>query len=158
MLAIGAVGREASTTVIGGAEQLWNQGLEIVAGLVLSTAVIAPGLQIFFMLGIALGALPKTPPRWVGVLLRHLPTARTWSMIEVMMLGVLVALVKIADYAKVIPGTALFALGGLVFLLAAIETTFDPKEVWDRIRWADDDARREESKQTGEARSWTLQP
>ena len=48
-----------------------------------------------------------------ATLLRHHPTTRTWSMIEVMMLGVLVALIKIADYATVIPGLALFALGAL---------------------------------------------
>ena len=39
-------------------------------------------------------------------------------MIEVMLLGVLVALIKIAELATVIPGIALFALGALVFLLA----------------------------------------
>lgn len=37
-----------------------------------------------------------------------------------MLLGVLVALVKIADYATVLPGVALFMLGTLVALLAAI--------------------------------------
>ncbi len=45
-------------------------------------------------------------------------------MIEVMLLGVLVALTKIADYATVILGTALFALFGLVILLAAIQSCF----------------------------------
>ena len=59
-------------------------------------------------------------------------------MIEVMMLGVLVALVKIADYATVIPGMALFVLGTLVFLLAAMQSSFDSREVWSRIRWAED--------------------
>ena len=92
--------------------QLWHDGREIVAGLVLFTAVIAPALQIGFMLAIVLGAHRARPPRWVGTLLRHHPTTRTWSMIEVMMLGVLVALIKIADYATVIPGLALFVLGG----------------------------------------------
>jgi paraquat-inducible protein A len=57
-------------------------------------------------------------------------------MIEVMLLGVLVALIKIADYATVIPGVALFGLGGLVFLLAAMQASFDPREVWNRIAWA----------------------
>jgi len=57
-------------------------------------------------------------------------------MIEVMMLGVLVALVKIADYATVIPGLALFVLGALVFVLAAMQASFDPREVWSRIEWA----------------------
>ena len=57
------------------------------------------------------------------------------------MLGVLVALIKIADYATVIPGMALFVLGALVFVLAAMQASFDPREVWERIEWADDGAR-----------------
>jgi paraquat-inducible protein A len=137
MLGLTIVGREASTTVLGGAVHLWEGGQEIVAGLVLFTAVIAPALQIGFMLAIVLGALRERPPNWVGTLLRHQPTTRTWSMIEVMMLGVLVALVKIADYATVIPGMALFVLWVLVFLLAGMQASFDVREVWDRIEWAE---------------------
>ena len=60
-------------------------------------------------------------------------------MIEVMMLGVLVALTKIADYATVVPGLALFVLAALVFVLAAMQSGFDPHEVWERIEWADAD-------------------
>ena len=142
MLGLTVVGHEAFTTVFGGAVQLWQDGQQIVAGLVLFAAVIAPGLQIGFMLAIVLGAHRKRPPRWVGTLLRHHPTTRTWSMIEVMMLGVLVALIKIAELATVIPGIALFALGALVFLLAAMQASFDPREVWDRIEWAYEVAQR----------------
>lgn len=142
MLGLAAVGRQASTTVVGGAQQLWNDGRELVAGLVLFTAVIAPALQIGFILAAALGARRARPPRWVGMLLRHHPTTRTWSMIEVMLLGVLVALIKIAELATVIPGLALFALGGLVFLFAAMQASFDPREVWERVEWAAPDARR----------------
>jgi len=141
MLGLTAVGRGASTTVLGGAQHLWRDGREVVAALVLFTAVIAPALQIAFMLAILLGVQRTQPPRWVGMLMRHHPTARTWSMIEVMLLGVLVALIKIADYATVVPGLALFALGGLVILFAAIQTTFDPGEVWERVVWADAAAR-----------------
>jgi paraquat-inducible protein A len=142
MLGLTIVGRAASTTVIGGAEHLWSNGQQMVAVLVLLTAVIAPALQIGFMLAIVLGAHRERPPRWVGTLLRHHPTTRTWSMIEVMMLGVLVALVKIADYATVIPGMALFVLWVLVFLLAGMQASFDSREVWERIQWAEDGARR----------------
>jgi len=89
------------------------------------------------MLAIVLGARGERPPRWVGPLMRHHPTTRTWSMIEVMMLGVLVALIKIADYATVIPGVALFVLGALIFVLAGMQASFDPREVWERIEWAE---------------------
>jgi len=141
MLGLTVVGHQAFTTVFGGALQLWRDGEKIVAGVVLFAALIAPGLQIGFVLAIVLAAHREHPPRWVGTLLRYLPSTRTWSMIEVMLLGVLVALIKIAELATVIPGVALFALGGLVFIFAAIQASSDRHEVWDRIEWAEAGAR-----------------
>jgi paraquat-inducible protein A len=136
MLGLTAVGHSASTTVFGGARQLWQDGQGVVAVLVFFAVVVAPALQITFMLAIGIGALRDPVPRWVGTLLRHHGTTRTWSMVEVMMLGVLVALIKIAELASVTAGTGLFALGGLIFVLAAMQANFDPREVWDRIEWA----------------------
>jgi paraquat-inducible protein A len=138
MLGLSAVGHHASTTLFNGARHLWENDQQIVAVLVLFTAVVAPALQIGFMLAVTLGARRTRPARWVGTLMRHHPTTATWSMIEVMILGVLVALIKIAELASVIAGLALFALGGLVFLLAAMQAAFDPDEVWSRIEWAED--------------------
>jgi paraquat-inducible protein A len=140
MLGLHAAGREAFTTVVGGAHQLWLDGQQIVAVLVLFAAVISPALQIGFLLLIVLGCRCEHPPAWVGMFLRHLDFTRTWSMIEVMLLGVLVALTKIADYATVIPGVALFALFALVVLLAAMQSCFDPREVWQRVNWAEPEA------------------
>jgi len=142
MLGLTAFGHEAYTTVFGGAEHLWATGWEGVAVLVFFTAVLAPGLQIGFMLAILIGAYREHPPHWVGTLLRFYSRVSTWSMIEVMILGVLVALIKIAEDARVIPGVALFVLGALIFLIAVIEASFDPREVWARVAWAETAARR----------------
>ena len=75
--------------------------------LVLFAAVVAPALQIGFLLLIVLGVQHEPSPRWARELLRYHPTTRTWSMIEVMLIGVLVVLIKIADYATVVLGVAL---------------------------------------------------
>ncbi len=137
MLGLTVVGRESFTTVVGGVEKLWNNGQQLVAVLVLFAAVLSPALQIGFLLLISIGSRRERPPAWVGLLLRHIHFTRTWSMIEVMLLGVLVALTKIADYATVIPGVALFCLFALVFLLAAMQSCFDPREVWNRVEWVE---------------------
>lgn len=142
MLGLSAVGHQAFTTVYGGVQHLWDNGQPLVAGLVLFAAIISPALQIGIQLLILIGCQREHPPVWVGLLLRHLNFTRTWCMIEVMMLGVLVALTKIADYATVIPGIALFSLGALIVLLAAMQTSFDPREVWSRVEWAEPAARR----------------
>src|SRR5262249_41603194 len=98
MLGLSVVGHSASTTVVGGVQQLWNDGQRVVAVLVLFAAVVAPALQIGFLLLIVLGVQHEPSPRWVGELLRHHPTTRIWSMIEGMLSGLLVAPYKIADY------------------------------------------------------------
>lgn len=152
MLGLEAVGHSAFTTVLGGAQQLWRDDLQIVAVLVLFAAVIAPGLRIGFMLGIQLGMLREHPPRWVGTLLRHQPMARTWSMIEVMLIGVLVALIKIAELATVIPGIALYSLAALVFVMTAMQASFDPRQVWERVGWTESASRPAELS-TGTARA-----
>jgi paraquat-inducible protein A len=54
-----------------------------------------------------------------------------------MILGILVALIKIAELATVEPGIAMYAVGALVVLFAAIMITADPSEAWKRIEWAD---------------------
>ena len=64
MLGLTILGRAASTTVIGGAQHLWDDGQETVSALVFFTAVLAPALQIIFMLAIVLGARRK--PRHDG--------------------------------------------------------------------------------------------
>jgi len=142
MLGLTVVGRRAFTTVFGGVEHLWHTGWDSVSILVLFTAVVAPGLQIGMMLVILIGAKWGSQRRWVGELLRYYPMISNWSMIEVMILGVLVALIKIAELATVIPGLALFVLGSLIFLIAAIEASFDPRAVWERLEWADPSARK----------------
>jgi paraquat-inducible protein A len=53
-----------------------------------------------------------------------------------MMLGILVALIKIAELATVTPGIGMFAAGTLVVLVAAMMVSFDPHEVWQRVEWA----------------------
>ena len=142
MLGLSVIGHQAFTTVFGGVQHLWSNGQPLVAGLVLFAAIISPVLQIGVQLLVVIGCERERPPAWVGLLLRHLTFTRTWSMIEVMMLGVLVALTKIADYATVIPGIALFSLGALIVLLAAMQTIFDPREVWSRVEWVESTAHR----------------
>ena len=141
MLGLSVAGRKSFTTVIGGALHLWNNDEQIVGILVLFTAVIAPAMQLGLMLAVVLAAMRDPVPTWAGSLFRHHPTAATWRMIEVMLLGVLVALIKIADYATVIPGAALFILTALIFLFAAIQASFDPRVLWERLEWADTAAR-----------------
>jgi paraquat-inducible protein A len=53
-------------------------------------------------------------------------------MLDVLMLGILVALVKLAALARIVPGVALFSFGALLVLLSLLNTSFTTTEVWRR--------------------------
>jgi paraquat-inducible protein A len=85
-----------------------------------------------------LAAIRRPPaPLWVGEMMRWSHHMQPWSMNEVMILGILVALIKIAELATVEAGIGMYAMGGLVVLFPAIALSIDEDETWKRIEWAD---------------------
>jgi paraquat-inducible protein A len=137
LMDLSVVGRTASTTIVGGAYEMWLQDEQITGALVAFCAVIAPGGYLLFMLALLLAARRSPAPSWVGEMLRWVRHFNTWSMLEVMMLGILVALIKIAELATVEAGIGMYAVGALLLLFPAIMVTFDAHDLWQNIEWAD---------------------
>jgi paraquat-inducible protein A len=135
LMGLSAVGRQTSTTILGGAYELWLQGYQVTAAAVAFACVLAPAAYLSFLLAVLWMVARPRLPKWVGGLLRHASFMLSWSMPEVMLLGILVALIKIAALATVVPGVGLYAMGVLVVLLAAIKLTFDPRQIWQRLEW-----------------------
>jgi paraquat-inducible protein A len=135
LMGLSAVGRYSDTTIAGGMRQMWAQGERVTAVIVAFCAMVAPGGYILFMLTVLLAARRPPAPAWIGEVLRGASSLQPWSMSEVMILGILVALIKIAELATVEPGVGMYAMGALVLLLAAIAMTFEVSEVWKRIEW-----------------------
>jgi len=137
LMDLSAVGRYASTTVAGGAYEMWMQGEAITGALIAFCAVLAPGGYILFMLAVLLAARRSPVPRWVTELLRWASHFHVWSMLEVMMLGILVSLVKISELATVETGIGMYAIFALMILFPAIAVSFDARDLWRRVEWAD---------------------
>ena len=136
LLVLSAAGRESSTTLVGGAYRMWELGSEVSALVVGFCAVAAPIGYVALLLVVLLMVRHGPAPHWVATLLRAADRLRPWSMNDVLLLGLLVALTKIAQLATVIAGPAMYAVGALVLLLPAIVSSFDARAVWSRIDWA----------------------
>lgn len=126
-------GRQDTAYLLAGIRELYGQGMPLLASVVLATTVIAPalhiGLLIYLYLPLALG---RRPPAFVSAL-RAVQAVLPWSMLEIFLLGVLVAGVKLAEQATIVPGPAAWALGLLVIVLAAAATQVHPHRLWDRV-------------------------
>ena len=116
---------------------MWLEGEPIVGVLVAFCAVVAPGAYLVFMLTLLLAARRPLPPPWIAEMLRWAHHFQMWSMLEVMMLGILVALIKIAQLATVQAGVGMYAVGVLILLIPAITVSFSAHDLWQRIEWVD---------------------
>jgi paraquat-inducible protein A len=135
LMELHVVGRFASTTIPGAAYEMWVQGQLVVSVLVLFCAVLAPAGYVLFMLILLLAARRTPIPHWAAEMLRWVSHIQVWSMLEVVMLGVLVALTKIAQLASVDPGIGMYAFGATILLIPAIMSSFDKRELWQRVEW-----------------------
>jgi paraquat-inducible protein A len=126
-------GTLVETTLFGAARVLYDDGVWPLAGLVFVTTLLMPLLDMvavtYVLLPLRTGHIPRRP----DIVLRVLRRVTPWGMIEVLILGMLVALVKLAAIATVVPGIAMLAFGGVMLLLAAAAASFDPHDIWTRI-------------------------
>ena len=76
----------------------------------------------------------RPPPPYAWLVFRLAEDAAPWAMLDVFLVGVLVAVVKLLDLASVSAGVALVALVALMLLTAASSATLDREAVWQRIR------------------------
>jgi paraquat-inducible protein A len=126
-------GRITQTTLASGVFDLWEQGVIGVAVLVAFTAVLAPLVQLVLLLYVLLPVHFGRVPWQMHRMFRLLRRIQPWSMMEVFLVGILVAVVKLVDLAEVVPGLALWAFGGLIVVLAGALSSLDPEAVWERI-------------------------
>ena len=58
---------------------------------------------------------------------------RPWTMVEIFLLGILVAFVKLAGMAEIVPGVALWAFGFLIITLSWATSSLEPHVIWRRV-------------------------
>jgi paraquat-inducible protein A len=100
------------------------------SALVLLTTLIAPLVQLAAVVYVLLPLRLRRVAPGFGRVLRTMHAVRPWVMVEVYMLGVLVALVKLTALALVEPGVGLWAFGAVMLLIAATSSAFDHDHVW----------------------------
>lgn len=126
-------GNVASATLFAAIKALAAQDLLSVATLVLVTTILAPTCEIMAMLYllVPLKFDVHVPAR--AAVFRFVEQVRPWGMIEVFMLGMLVAIVKLATFATVIPGVALWSFGALMISFSAAAYFYNPRDIWQAV-------------------------
>jgi paraquat-inducible protein A len=134
LVEIQASGTTRATTLVGAALGLYSQSHAGLAALVLLTTVVGPFVQIVCLLYLLIPLRRARRAPGQNAVFRLLTQVRPWTFIEVFMLGVLVALVRLVAYARVIPGVSLWSCALLMLTLAALTSRTTPGQFW---RWVE---------------------
>ena len=130
ILVIDIQGQFRSTTLWEAAWTLYDEGAWFMALVVLFTTLINPLVEMAAVCYVLLPLRTGQQAPAYDVVLRAMQAVRPWVMVEVFMLGVLVAFVKLNGLASVIPGPGLWAFGAVMMLAAAMASAFDHEHVW----------------------------
>jgi len=105
---------------------------------VLMTTIIVPLIRIVLSLALFGALYYGYLPSYAPFVLRALHHSLPWGMIDVLLVGVFVSMVKLVKMGTVIPGISLWSFTALVFVIAAMQVVYNPHPVWEHI----DEARR----------------
>jgi paraquat-inducible protein A len=130
ILVIDIQGQMRSTTLWQAAWTLYDEGAWFMCGLVLVTTLLNPFVE---MAAVCYVLLPLRSGQYApayAIVLRAMQAVKPWVMVEVFMLGVLVAFVKLNGLASVIAGPGLWAFAAVMLLATAMASVFDHEHVW----------------------------
>ncbi len=132
-MSFGMEGQVDEASLATGALTLFGEGLWPLTLLILLLTVVAPALKLGAIAYVLAGLGRTRPPRHLIPVLRWIDELSPWSMIEVYLLGLFVAYVKLAALATVKLGIAVYALGALMVVMAAIDAFIDYDDVWEEV-------------------------
>jgi paraquat-inducible protein A len=127
------LGSGAPSTILGGVVELLDAGMWPLAALVFFASVAVPLLKV-----LGLGVLLVTTQMGVRTRLRDrtklygaVNAIGRWSMIDIFMETILVALVRFGAIVSIEPGYGAVAFCGVVILTMFAAEGFDPRLMWD---------------------------
>ncbi|MFC3124906.1 paraquat-inducible protein A [Pseudoroseomonas globiformis] len=137
-LTLRLLGQVRGSRIESGASAFAEDGLWLLAIVVVVTLVLVPLARLMLRLTVLGGLHLRHPPPWLGPRLM-IPALRwhghlgAWTMLEVFLFGALVSYTRLVDLAEVELGPAVYGLGAVVLALVAADAMFEPQAAWDAM-------------------------
>ena len=146
------LGQTGPHTILGGAKELLDAGMWPLALLVFFASITVPVLKLISLVTMLLATRRGTSWRLIDRtrLYRIVDFIGRWSMIDVFMISILVALVHFGQLANITSDIGGVAFAGVVVLTMFAAEGFDPRLMWDAAQ-ADAKTAADREELTGEA-------
>ncbi len=131
LISMSVNGHQTEATLWGAIVASYDQELPLVAAALTISLIIVPLIEIVLLLSVLVPLYAGTLPLGFSLIMRAIRLMRPWRMVEVFLLGVVVAVVKLAGLASTVPGWGSFGVVVMTFALASLGS-FDPAALWRR--------------------------
>jgi len=122
-----------SDTIMSGVVYFWTSGSWYVALIIFFASIMVPALKMIALALLLVSAQLRS--RWQqdqrARLYRLVEFVGRWSMLDIYVVAVIVALVQLQGLATIRPGPGAVAFGAVVVLTMFAAMTFDPRLIWD---------------------------
>jgi paraquat-inducible protein A len=127
-------GAYSESTVWDGVVMLMQSKQWVVAVIVFFASMVIPLVKLAGLLSLVITARMGWGRRLRSrtQLYKFIDAIGPWAMLDVFLLAVLVALVKLSTWAKILPGPGLLAFSAVVVLTMLASASFDPRAIWER--------------------------
>jgi paraquat-inducible protein A len=129
ILSIDMAGMETQANIWFAVRSLQQGWISFAAVGLAFTTFLIPAVQIALLFWVLLFARTGHRPPGFGTIMGLLHRMRPWSMTEVLLLGALVAVVKLANWVPITAGAGIWAIAALTVVLALLGR-FDPASWW----------------------------
>ena len=128
-------GKGTPDTILSGVKELIHAGMWPIALVVFFASITVPVLKLLVLTYLLLSVQFKSRwrPRERTVLYRITEVVGRWSMIDIFMISILIALVKLEAVATIEPGMGAISFASVVILTMFAAIGFDPRLIWDRM-------------------------
>ena len=133
LLEVSNRGQSHVANLFSGPIGLEQDGMWELAAVVLLATVGAPFAKLGCTLYVLLALHLPRPPRHIRTVFAWALHLSRWSMIEIYLLGVFVAYVKLGALVRIEVGMALYALGALLLAMVAADAMLDRQAVWEAM-------------------------
>ena len=127
-------GTSTDSTILGGVVLLIDMGSIPIAAVIFIASVMVPmgKLIALYYLCWSVGAGRPASPRQRTIMYRGAELIGKWSMVDVFVVAILVALVHLTGLLVILPGAAAVAFAGVVMVTMVAAESFDPRIIWDQ--------------------------
>jgi paraquat-inducible protein A len=134
------LGRSQPGTIIGGVVFLWRHGSYPVAIVIFIASVVVPLAKIFVLYWLCWTVMTRRAANAYerAVLYRVTEFVGRWSMVDVFVVAILVALIQLKGLLAFRPGVAAIAFAGVVIITMIAAERFDPRLIWDNVEVLDE--------------------